>query len=319
MPPLDATKRATLPRSAFAYVDSKGRKRLPIHDESHVRNAMARFTQTAFEDEAARELARKRILAAAKKYGIVPIGFFARQLREERRNAEARARAGTSTDLPTGQVTFLLTDIEDSTGLLERLGDRYIGVLNRARTVVRNAVHRHGGRVVDVRADEFFAVFERAAAALDPELDIQRRLPQQAWPEGAVVRLRIGIHTGRPTLTDAGYVGLSVNTTARVCAAGHGGQILVTAAARDSIDGAAPTGVAFRALGVFRLRGVPQAQSLHQVEAEGLAVAFPPPRNAAARNDDWHPVGHPTFRAATGQGSAPASTVRTPSSTAPSS
>src|SRR5690348_6365528 len=86
---LDASKRASLPKSAFAYVDSRGRKRLPIHDEAHVRNALARFNQVIFENEAARERARKRLLNAAKKYGIVPIGFITGQLQSERRHATA--------------------------------------------------------------------------------------------------------------------------------------------------------------------------------------------------------------------------------------
>ena len=86
---LSASKRARLPKRAFAYVDSKGRKRLPIHDESHVRNALSRFNQVAFEDEAARERARQRLLVAAKKYGIVPIGFMAGQLRSQMSEATA--------------------------------------------------------------------------------------------------------------------------------------------------------------------------------------------------------------------------------------
>src|SRR5258705_1713203 len=89
MSQLDAKKRAKLPNSAFAYIDSKGRKRLPINDESHVRNALARFNQVAFEDEAARERARKRLLGEAKKYGIVPIGFMTGQLQS--RTSEATA------------------------------------------------------------------------------------------------------------------------------------------------------------------------------------------------------------------------------------
>src|SRR5437879_12604879 len=118
MSQLNSRKRAGLPNSAFAYVDSRGRRRLPINDESHVRNALARFSQVAFEDEAARERARKRLLNAAKKYGIVPIGFFTRQLRSE------KDRVGTAA-LPTGFVTLLMTDIEGSTTLLHRLADRY--------------------------------------------------------------------------------------------------------------------------------------------------------------------------------------------------
>jgi len=108
---LDSRARARLPATAFAYIDSKGRRRLPIHDESHVRNALSRFNQTAFEDEAARGQARQRLLRAAKKHGIVPLGFFDGQLRKERQQGEIQARATDVADLPTGVVTFLLTDI----------------------------------------------------------------------------------------------------------------------------------------------------------------------------------------------------------------
>src|SRR5947208_5892715 len=113
MPQLTAKSRAQLRNAAFAYVDSKGRRRLPIHDEAHVRNALARFNQTRFEDDAARERARKRLLTAAKKYGIVPIGFITGQLVTERLEGESRGRAAVARGLPTGQVTFLLTDIEE--------------------------------------------------------------------------------------------------------------------------------------------------------------------------------------------------------------
>src|SRR5258707_1648779 len=112
MPQLSATARARLGDNAFAYVDATGRRRLPIHDASHVRNALARFDQTAFEDDVARERARQRLLRAAKKYGIVPLGFFDGQLRKERQQGETKARASDIASLPRGTVTFLLTDIE---------------------------------------------------------------------------------------------------------------------------------------------------------------------------------------------------------------
>src|SRR3974377_2461528 len=112
MPQLPPKKRAQLRNAAFAYVDSKGRRRLPIHDEAHVRNALARFNQTGFEDDAARARARKRLLTAAKKYGIVPIGFIAGQLATERIEGESRARAGAVRGLPSGPVPFLLTALE---------------------------------------------------------------------------------------------------------------------------------------------------------------------------------------------------------------
>src|SRR5881397_541665 len=279
---LDSSKRAGLPNSAFAYVDARGRRRLPIHDEAHVRNALARFNQVIFEDEVARDRARKRLLNAAKKYRIVPVGFITGQLQSEQRHAktgrlvielgkhgapgelEQRLRSvlrdptlavlhwsdaagayldgtgkpvplpaegdqrgvtylerqgrpmtaivhdptvlddpglaetvlaavrfvvekerghgqiqATSTDaaaLPTGFVTLLMTDIEASTALLRRLGDRYGDLLNDVRGILRAAVLRASGREIDARADEFFAVFERAAAAIEAAVAIQRAL-----------------------------------------------------------------------------------------------------------------------------------------------
>src|SRR5438105_3191086 len=262
---LKTGKRARLPDSAFAYVDSRGRRRLPVHDKAHVRNALARFNQVAFEDDAARERARQRLLNAAKKYRIVPVGFITGQLQSERRHAtagrlvielgrnaapgeleqrlrtvlrdptlavlhwsdaggayldgtgkpvplpsEADSRGvtylerqgrpmtaivhdpkilddpdltktvldavrfvverdrlhgeihATSTEaaaLPTGFVTLLMTDIEGSTVLLRRLGDRYGPLLNDVRATLRAGVLRASGREIDARADEFFAVF----------------------------------------------------------------------------------------------------------------------------------------------------------------
>src|SRR5438445_3808909 len=135
MPRLKTSKRSRLPDRAFAYIDSRGRRRLPVHDKAHVRNALARFNQVAFEDDAARERARRRLLNAAKKYGIVPVGFITGQLRSERSD-----RSPDFSTLPTGVVTFLLTDIEGSTLLLARLGEGYAPLLNDVRGVIRNAV-----------------------------------------------------------------------------------------------------------------------------------------------------------------------------------
>ena len=384
MPRLKPKKRARLPDRAFAYVDSRGRRRLPVHDKAHVRNALARFNQVAFDDDAARERARKRLLNAAKKYRIVPVGFITGQLRAEQRHATAgrlvielgrnpapgeleqrlrtvlrdptlavlhwsdasgafldstgkpvplpaeRDRQGvtylerrgrpitalvhdptlladpalaetvldavrfvvekdrlhgqiqaTSTDaaaLPTGFVTLLMTDIEDSTALLRRLGDRYGALLNDVRGVLRAAVSRAGGREIDARADELFAVFERAAAAMEAAVAIQRELGNRTWTDDLEVRIRVGIHSGRPTLTDAGYIGLAVHTTARVCSAAHGGQIVVSAATRAAVGASASTGIRFRDLGRHRLAGLPDAEALFQIQAQGLRVKFPRPR-----------------------------------------
>ena len=274
---MSRSERSRLPDTAFAYIDSGGRRRLPIHDEAHVRNALARFERVAFEDDSARDRARRRLLNAAKKYGIVPVGFIDGQFRSERRNA----RPDDVATLPTGFVTFLLTDIEDSTALLRHLGDRYAGLLNDVRGLVRDAVLKSGGREVDARADEFFAVFERAASAVEAAVSIQHTMIGRTWPDELECRLRAGIHSGRPTLTDTGYIGLSVHTAARVCSAAHGGQIVVSGETKSAVEDPLPAGVRFRSLGRRRLPGLTRAEALFQVEAEVLPTEFPSLRTDA--------------------------------------
>lgn len=353
-----------------------------------MRNALARFNQVVFDGDAARERARTRLLNAAKKYGIVPVGFMTGQLQSERRDATAGRLAielgrhgapgeieerlrrvlrdptltvlhwseaagaymdgagkpiplpaegdprgvtylerqgrpmtalvhdpavlddpdlaetvlaavrfvvekerlrgqiwAASTDaaaLPTGFVTLLMTDIEASTALLRRLGDRYGAVLNDARGILRTAVSRASGREIDARADEFFAVFERAIGALEAAVAIQRELRTRTWPDDLDVRVRMGIHSGRPTLTDAGYIGLAIHTTARVCSAAHGGQIVLSGDARAAVAGSRPTGLRFRDLGRHRLAGLPVAVPLFQVMGPGLLASFPRPRAGRA-------------------------------------
>jgi class 3 adenylate cyclase len=270
---LSARERANLPNRAFAYIDAEGRRRLPIHDEAHVRNALGRFERVRFENDAARERARRRLLNAAKKYGIVPVGFITGQLRSERSD-----RSLDFSTLPTGVVTFLLTDIEGSTLLLARLGEGYAPLLKDVRGVIRNAVRRCGGHKVDAHGDEYFSVFEHAAPAIEAAVDIQRSLMEQAWPDGVDVRVRVGIHSGRPTLTDTGYVGLSVHTVARLCSVAHGGQIVVSGKTKAAVAGSMPAGVRLRSLGRRPLAGLSQSEALFQVHAEGLPSAFPPLR-----------------------------------------
>ena len=266
MPPLGAKERAQLPDSAFAYIDSLGKRRLPIHDAAHVRNALARFSQVAFEDEAAKDRARTRLLRAAKKHGIMPIGFVSSQLNPQRK-------------LPTGHVTFLLTDLEGSTELLHRLGDRYATLLADVLRLVRAAVRHAGGREMSARGDDLFAVFERASASLEAALAIQRAMHVRPWPDGIDVRLRIGIHRGRPALTESGYVGLALHAAARIGNAAHGGQIVISGAVHAA---AAPLaeGISFRSLGPWRFRGLPQPIDLFQLQAPDLVADFPPPRSA---------------------------------------
>lgn len=394
---LSPKKRARLPDRAFAYIDSRGRRRLPVHDKAHVKNALARFSQVVFETDAAREQARRRLLNAAKKFRIVPVGFITGQLQSEQRHAttgrlaielgrnpapgelERRLRTvlrdpslavlhwsdaagayvdgtgrpvplpaeggprgvtylerqgrpmtalvhnptalndadlsetvltavrfviekerlqgqiqATATDaaaLPSGFVTLLMTDIEGSTALLRKLGDGYGALLNDVRSIVRRAVSRESGREIDARADEFFAVFERPAGAIQAAVAFQRALGTHAWPSDLEVRVRVGIHSGRPTLTDVGYIGLAVHTAARVCAATHGGQIVASAATRAAVGVRPPAGLRFRSLGRHRLPGLPDAEMLFQVQAQGLRPTFPTPRTARRAASRPRPTG----------------------------
>jgi class 3 adenylate cyclase len=270
---LDTTKRAKLPDRAFAYVDSRGGRRLPIHDAAHVRNALARFSQVGFEDERSRERARQRLLNAAKRFKIVPVGFITNQLESEREIGRRGRKA-----LPSGFVTMLLTDIESSTSLLHRLGDRYAKLLRDVRALLSETARKSGGHVVETRADEFFAAFAQPAGALATALAVQRVLRDRRWVDGHEVRLRVGIHSGYPTRAEANYIGMAVHTAARICTAAHGGQIVVSADTRTALATAPAPGVRFRSLGTFALRGIPDEVELFQLQAKGVLSRFPPPR-----------------------------------------
>jgi class 3 adenylate cyclase len=178
-------------------------------------------------------------------------------------------------------VTFLLTDIEASTALLRTMGDAYADLLADVRGIERAEIVRGKGCEVDARADEFFAVFVDAGGALEAAMRIQHALARRVWGQDQTCRVRIGLHSGKPTLTETGYIGLSVHAAARVCQAGHGGQILVSTRARRALRDAMPAGVTLRSLGRHELPGLTRPETLYQVEAEGLATDFPPLRTGA--------------------------------------
>jgi class 3 adenylate cyclase len=271
---LERSDRARLPDSAFAYVDGRGRRRLPINDAGHVRNALARFNQVAFDDEAAREQARTRLLRAAKRFGIVPVGFITGQLHSERE----LGRKATPDHLPTGFVTLLFTDVEGSTGLLHHLGDGYGELLDGVRAVIEGAAAARSGHIVETRADELFAAFEHPASAVDAAIAMQRALGETSWPDDLEVRVRVGIHSGYPKRAAPNYIGMAVHTASRVCGAAHGGQILTSGDTRTALRGSMPDGVRLRTRGRFQLRGLPEEVELFQVLAKGLGSRFPPPR-----------------------------------------
>ena len=177
--------------------------------------------------------------------------------------------------LPTGTVTLFFADIEASTLLLQTLGAEYGAVLTRIRELVRAAISKHRGSEVDWAGDGVFLAFERAREALAAAADVQRALDAEQWPESTQVRMAIGIHTGEPMRADDRYVGLDVHVAARICSAAHGGQVVVSQAARDvTLDSGSD--LTFRYLGDHRLKHVPTTQTLYQLVGPGLAEDFPP-------------------------------------------
>jgi predicted ATPase/class 3 adenylate cyclase len=187
--------------------------------------------------------------------------------------------------LPTGTVTFLFTDIEGSTRLLQELGDRYAAVRDEHAAIVRRAIGEGGGVEVSTEGDSFFAAFPGAAGAVRAAVAAQRGLAGHDWPAGFPVRVRMGMHTGEGVLGGDNYVGIDVNRAARIAAAGHGGQVIVSDATRALVAGALPAGVSLRDLGEHRLKDIALPVRLHDLVIEGLPSDFPPPRTLDARRD----------------------------------
>src|SRR5215510_117851 len=194
-----------------------------------------------------------------------------------------RASGGQMVDLPSGTVTLLFTDIEGSTSLIYRLGDHYAAVLEAHRRLVRTAVEQHDGCEVDTQGDSFFIVFGRAADAVATAIAIQRALAAQASLSEAGARLRMGLHTGEPQSISTGYVGLDVHRAARLCAAGHGGQVLLSDATRVLVEPTLPPGVGLRDLGEYHLKDIQRPERIFQLVIDGLSDAFPPLRALDAR------------------------------------
>jgi len=180
------------------------------------------------------------------------------------------------TDLPHGTVTFVFTDVEGSTRLLRALGrDRYAQVLGEHERILRDAFEGAGGQEIDNQGDAFFAAFSGAGEAVKAAETAQRALDDFAWPDGAKVRVRMGIHTGEPVLGEKRYVGIGVHKAARICAAGHGGQVLLSRITHDLLDDDEVPGVTFRDLGEQKLKDIDAPERLYQLEIEGLPSSFP--------------------------------------------
>jgi predicted ATPase/class 3 adenylate cyclase len=185
--------------------------------------------------------------------------------------------------LPTGTLTLLFSDIEGSTSLLRETGDRWADVLSAQRRILREAFARHGGRELGTEGDSFFVVFGSAADAVRAAVEGQQELAAHPWPPGGRIRVRMGLHTGEPTPHEDGYVGIDVHLAARVAAAAHGGQVVLTEATRALVAGHLPAGAVLTDLGRHRLKDFPQPVALAQLCAPALDASFPPLRTLGER------------------------------------
>src|SRR5438552_12134132 len=176
--------------------------------------------------------------------------------------------------LPSGTVTFLFTDIEGSTALLKQLGGAYSEVLTEHQRMLREAFAAHGGHEVDTQGDSFFVAFPRAKDAVAAAVAAQRDLAAYAWPEGVQVLVRMGLHTGEPQVGEQRYVGIGVHKAARIGAAGHGGQVLLSTTTRELVEDELPTGVTIRDLGERRLKDLDRPERLSQLVIQGLRADF---------------------------------------------
>ncbi|HEX9035980.1 MAG TPA: ABC transporter substrate-binding protein [Ktedonobacterales bacterium] len=179
-------------------------------------------------------------------------------------------------ELPSGTVTFLFSDIEGSTKLLQRLGERYAEALGDHQRLLRQAWADHHGVEIDTAGDGFFVVFARATDALAAAAQSQRALSEHVWPTGAHLRVRMGLHTGVGRPVNGRYVGIDVHRAARIAAAGHGGQVLLSQATRDQVAKELVTGAGIRDLGRHRLKDLPRREEIYQLTLPGLPTDYPP-------------------------------------------
>jgi len=179
--------------------------------------------------------------------------------------------------LPTGTVTFLFSDIEGSTRLLQALGDRYAEALADHRRLLRASFARHGGVEVDTQGDSFFVAFPDPTEAIAAAEEGQRALAAHSWPEGEL-RVRMGLHTGEPLVGDGHYVGIDVHRGARIAAAAHGGQVIVSARTNELVSDPGTPAVTLRDLGAHPLKDLPEPERLFQLVVDGMPSSFPPLR-----------------------------------------
>ncbi|HKF14728.1 MAG TPA: adenylate/guanylate cyclase domain-containing protein [Gaiellaceae bacterium] len=184
--------------------------------------------------------------------------------------------------LPGGTVTFLFSDIEGSTRLLEQLGDRYQDVDRDHRRILREQLGAAGGQEIDTQGDAFFFSFPRAKDAVAGAVNAQRALTEHEWPDGVDVKVRMGLHTGEPALGEEGYLGIDVVRAARICSAGHGGQILLSETTRALVGNNVPEGVFIRDLGQAHLKDI-QHERIFELALANQPNEFPPLKTEPTR------------------------------------
>jgi predicted ATPase/class 3 adenylate cyclase len=181
-------------------------------------------------------------------------------------------------ELPSGHVTFLSTDIEGSTKLLRKIGSAYRLVLADQRRIIRDATARYHGREVDTQGDSFLIAFPEPEQAVLAAADIQAKLAAHDWPGGSQLKVRMGMHTGEPWVEAEGYVGIDVVRAARISAAAHGGQVLMSAETGNVVDKALPDTLQLQPLGEFQLKDLEFPEKIIQLSIDGLPCDFPPVR-----------------------------------------
>src|SRR5438445_504329 len=186
-------------------------------------------------------------------------------------------------ELPSGTVTFLFADSEGSTRLVQALGDAYAKVRSDHAVIIRRAIAAGGGVEVDTAGDSFFAAFPTPHGAVKAAVMAQRGLQSHEWPGGALVRVRMGVHTGEGVASGSHYVGMDVHRAARIGAAAHGGQVIVSAATRGLVEHSLPAETTLRDLGEHRLKDIPHLEHLFDLVVAGLPADYPPPRTLDAR------------------------------------
>jgi class 3 adenylate cyclase len=178
--------------------------------------------------------------------------------------------------LPSGTVTFVFSDIEGSTALLKRLGERYEHVLSDHRRLMRDTFGGHDGVEIDTQGDAFFFAFQRARDAVAAAVEAQRAHAAHEWPDGSEVRVRMGLHTGEPGVGREGYHGLDVVRAARLCGVGQGGHVLLSETTRALLGGTLPDGVTVFPLGERRLKDIDEPERVYELDIVGITPAASP-------------------------------------------